>query len=112
MKIKIISLIFALLIFAGTVFAGPFNANAKTRRIPSGTKFTLELLTPVTTVSGRAGGEFSAIISGDQSVGDDVILPSGSLVRGRISKIIPPERMSKGAVLYLDFDHVVTPNGR
>ncbi len=112
MKIKIMSLIFALLILAGTAFAGPFSANAKTKRIPAGTKFTLELLTPVTTVSGRAGGEFSAVISGDQSVGEDVILPSGSLVRGRISKIVPPERMSKGAILYLDFDHVVTPNGR
>ena len=36
----------------------------------------------------------------------------GSVVRGNIRKIVPAKRMSKGAVLYMDFDHVVTPNGR
>ncbi|MFQ8626100.1 MAG: hypothetical protein ACLSA2_06335 [Candidatus Gastranaerophilaceae bacterium] len=48
----------------------------------------------------------------DQTADSDVILPMGSLVRGSIKKIEPAKRMSKGAVLYLDFDHVVTPNGR
>ena len=112
MKLKFLSLILSLCLFASAAFAGPFNANAKTKRIPAGTKFSLELLGPVTSVSGRAGGQFSAILINDQAVGDDVILPSGSLVRGTVSKIIEPKRMSKGAILYLDFDHVVTPNGR
>ena len=48
----------------------------------------------------------------DQTADSDVILPMGSLVRGTIKRIEPSKRMSKGAVLYLDFDHVVTPNGR
>ena len=112
MKLKFLSLILSLCLFASAAFAEPFNANAKTKRIPAGTKFSLELLGPVTSVSGRAGGQFSAILVNDQAVGDDVILPSGSLVRGTVSKIIEPKRMSKGAILYLDFDHVVTPNGR
>ena len=112
MRLKFLSVILSLFLFAGAVMAGPFNANAKTKRIPAGTKFSLELLTPVTTVSGRAGRQFSAILVNDQAVGNDVILPSGSLVRGSISKIEEPKRMSKGAILYLDFDHVVTPNGR
>ena len=42
----------------------------------------------------------------------DVILPSGSLVRGVVNKVVPSQRLSRGAVLYMDFDHVVTPNGR
>ena len=100
------------MVFAGCAFAGAFSANAKTKRIPAGTKFSLELLTPVTSVSGRPGSQFSAILLNDQSEGNDVILPSGSLVRGTVSKIVEPQRMSKGAILYMDFDHVVTPNGR
>ena len=39
-------------------------------------------------------------------------MPAGSIVRGDIRAIKMPKRMSKGAVLYLNFDHVVTPNGR
>ena len=112
MKLKILSVIMALMVFAGCAFAGAFSANAKTKRIPAGTKFSLELLTPVTSVSGRPGAQFSAILLNDQSEGNDVILPSGSLVRGTVNKIVEPQRMSKGAILYMDFDHVVTPNGR
>ena len=92
--------------FAGTALAGPFSANAKTKRIPAGTKLSLQLLSFVTTVSGRSGGEFQAMILNDQSLDSDVILPAGSMVRGSISKIVAPKRMSKGAILYMDFDHV------
>lgn len=112
MRLKFLTVILSIVMFAGAALAGPFNANAKTKRIPAGTKLSLELLTPVTTVSGRSGGQFSAMILNDQTVGSDVILPAGSMVRGSISKILPSKRMSKGATLYMDFDHVVTPNGR
>ncbi len=111
MKLKLLSLIFAIFIITQSAFAAPFNANAKTKRIPAGTKFTLELLNPVTTLT-PAGTEFSAILVTDQTAGPDVILPSGSLVRGTVKQVVPAKRLSKGAVLYLDFDHVVTPNGR
>ncbi|MBO5435572.1 hypothetical protein J6A31_07250 [bacterium] len=111
MKLKFLSVILSLVLFAGAAFAGPFNANAKTKRIPAGTKLSLELLTPVTTTA-SAGTEFSAVILSDQTYDSDVILPSGSLVRGVVNKVVPSERLSKGAVLYMDFDHVVTPNGR
>lgn len=112
MKIKILTIIVSLFMLAGSAFAGPFNANVKTKRIPAGTKLSLQLLTPLTTISGVSGSEFSAILITDQITDSDVILPSGSLVRGSINKIVPSKRMSKGAILYMDFDHVVTPNGR
>ena len=41
-----------------------------------------------------------------------VILPQGSVVRGSIADVKTTKRFSRGAKLYLDFDHVVTPNGR
>lgn len=111
MRLKFLSVILSLVMFAGCAFAGPFSANAKTKRIPAGTKLSLELLTPVTTTA-SAGTEFSAVIVSDQTMDSEVILPSGSLVRGVVNKVVPSERLSKGAVLYMDFDHVVTPNGR
>ena len=66
---------------------------------------------PVSTANSE-GTEFTAIMMNDQTADSDVILPMGSLVRGTIKRIEPAKRFSKGAVLYLDFDHVVTPNGR
>lgn len=109
---RFLTIILSLFLLVQTASAAPFNAKAKTKRIPAGTKFSLELLTPVSTSANVAGNEFTAIMITDQTADSDVILPMGSLVRGSIKKIEPAKRMSKGAVLYLDFDHVVTPNGR
>ena len=111
MKIKLFALLLGLFIAVQSAFAAPFNANAKTKRIPAGTKFKLELLAPLSTMS-SAGNDFSAILLNEQAADSDVILPSGSLVRGSVKDVVPAKRLSRGAVLYLDFDHVVTPNGR
>lgn len=111
MRIKLLTIILSLFLIGQTAISAPFNANAKTKRIPAGTRLSLELLNPVTTTS-AAGAEFSAILISDQTTDSDVVLPAGSLVRGTVKQVIPAKRLSRGAVLYLDFDHVVTPNGR
>ncbi len=91
----------------------PFNATAKTKRIPAGTTLSLKMLTPLNTSLSSRGTDFNAILLTDQKAdNDDVILPMGSIIRGGIRDIKPAKRMSKGPILYLDFDHVVTPNGR
>lgn len=92
--------------------AEPFNANAKTKRIPAGTTLSLKMLTPINTGYNTKGTSFTAMLMTDQKSNDDVILPMGSIVRGDIKEITPAKRLSKGPILYLDFDHVVTPNGR
>lgn len=112
MKIKLLALLLTLFMFTQISFAAPFNANARTRRIPAGTKMTIQLLSPVATSASYEGADFSAMLITDQTNDTDVILPMGSVVRGNIKKITPAKRLSKGAILYLDFDHVVTPNGR
>lgn len=112
MKFKLLILLFATLLFANTVTAQPFQADAQTRRIPAGTKLKLQLLDPVNTVARYEGDAFSAMLLQDQKSGNSVILPAGSIVRCSISKIKPVRMLSRGAVLYIDFDHVVTPNGR
>lgn len=109
---RFLTVILSLLLLSQTILAAPFNANAKTKRIPAGTKFALQLMNPVSTSTDSAGAEFTAILMTDQTADSDVILPMGSLVRGTIKRVEPSKRFSKGAILYLDFDHVVTPNGR
>ena len=108
---RYLTIILSLFLFAQSVIAGPLSGNAKTKRIPAGTAFQLQLINPVSSYNSE-GSEFTAIMINDQTADADVILPMGSLVRGTIRKIQPAKRFSKGAVIYLDFDHVVTPNGR
>lgn len=109
---RILSVILSLFLFIQTVSAAPFNAKAKTKRIPAGTQLSLQLTNTISSLTTIEGSEFNAILVSDQTADTDVILPMGSLVRGTVRKIEPAKRFSKGAVLYLDFDHVVTPTGR
>ena len=95
-----------------SVFAGTFKADARTKRIPAGTTFQLEFLQPVSTYSGGMGDSFIAMMKNEQASGTNVILPAGTVVRGSLSEVKTAKRFSRGAKLYLDFDHVVTPTGR
>ena len=92
--------------------ASTFKADAKTKRISSGTQFDIQFLQPVSTFSGLEGDYYSATLLNELKADKTVILPKGSVVRGSISTVKTAKRFSRGAKLYLDFDHVVTPNGR
>lgn len=102
----------ALCLTASTVFAAPLKADAKTKRIPAGSMFQLEFLQPVSTFSGSEGDSFVAMLKNEQISDSSVILPAGTVVRGSISEVKTAKFFSRGAKLYLDFDHVVTPTGR
>lgn len=116
MKIKNIKILALLTVFLFSIsYASavtPFRANANTKRIPAGTTFKLEFIQPVSTSSGGVGDSFSAVLKNEQSADSSVVLPAGSVVRGSIGELKTAKRFSRGAKLYLDFDHVVTPTGR
>ena len=95
-----------------TVNAAPLKGDARTKRIPAGTRFQLEFLQSVDTYAGGMGDSFTAMVKNEQSVEDNVIIPAGTVVRGSVSEVKTAKRFSRGAKLYLDFDHVVTPSGR
>lgn len=112
MKIKVLLIALALVVFSAATYALPFKADAKTKRIPAGTKLKLQLIDPINTYYGQEGDYFSGMLLEDQKSDTSVILPAGSVIRGSVSKIVKTRRLSRGAILYVDFDHVVTPNGR
>ncbi len=112
-NIVILAMLFCFGISAVNIAeAAPFKADAKTKRIPAGTTFKLEFLQGVDTFAGGMGDSFTAMIKNEQASGANVILPAGTVVRGSISDVKTSKRFSRGAKLYLDFDHVVTPTGR
>lgn len=110
---RIIAVLLTILMLSmNTAFATPYRADAKTARIPAGTKLSLQLLQTVDTMACQEGDSFNLMLLNEQKLGTNVILPSGSVIRGCVQQVKPSKRLSRGAVLYLDFDHVVTPTGR
>lgn len=88
-----------------------FNAQVETRRIPKGTRLKVKLQDAISTKSSMEGEMFSAVLLTDKNVDNAMILPSGTLIRGYVSQIKSAKLASIGAVLYLKFDHLVSPTG-
>ena len=110
---RVLILLWVIFAFVlNSVYASPYKGNAKTARIPAGTKLSVQLLQTVDTSACQEGDSFNLMLLNDQKTGGNTVLPSGSVIRGCIREIKPAKRFSRGAVLYLDFDHVVTPAGR
>ena len=109
---NLIVLLMIMGLSVSAVLAGPFKAEANTKRIPAGTRFQLEFLQDVDTYAGGIGDSFTAMLKNEQVGDSGVILPAGSLVRGSVGNLKTAKRFSRGAKLYLDFDHIVTPSGR
>ncbi len=116
MKKVIMAALVVLGLFLNTsVFAADnrtIKADIQSIRIPEGTYLKLELIDPISTKVGNTGDEFNAMLKEDQIVNNTVVLPAGSVFRGTINKIIPAKSLSRSAILYVTFDHVVTTTGR
>jgi hypothetical protein len=106
-----ITLLTFMLISMNTAFAA-YKADVKTVRIPAGAKMSLQFLQTVNTYACVEGSSFNMMLLNEQKVGNVTVLPTGSVIRGYIKQVKQAKRLSRGAVLYLDFDHVVTPTGR
>ena len=99
--------------FSSAAFADKaMYGKAQTVSLPAGTVMKLELLDSVSSRMCDMGDEFSAMLKEDKIVDGQIALPAGSVVRGAINKIVPSKRLSRSAVVYFSFDHIVTPNGK
>ncbi len=58
------------------------------------------------------GDEFFAEVVNDVEGESGVIIPKGTFAHGRISKTTEAKRMGRSASLSLDFDYLITPDGR
>ena len=103
--------ILCLLIIASRAFAYQITADVKTKRIPMGTRLEVEMAGDITTTNVNQGDMFTAYLTRDVRTTSTMILPRGTIVRGNISNIKDKRMLSRAAILYLTFDHVVAPNG-
>lgn len=114
MKKIIVLCAFLMLVLFGmqSIEAYQIKADARTKRVPMGTKLKLEAANTVTTETLHKGEMFSAYLVEDIYVDGSVVLPKGTIVRGNTAQVFRAKRISKSAILYLNFDHIVAPNGK
>lgn len=104
---------FTLLAFSTSLCnAKTMEAQVESHRIPDGTMLKLRTYNAVSTDKSYVDDQFDAMLIEDKIIGKEIVLPQGTLFRGRVTDIIPNKMLSKSAVLFLNFDNVVTPTGK
>lgn len=79
--------------------------------LPVETRLTLVVDYPVSAVSSVAGDIFEGHVRDDLFLGRTLILPRGSLVRGRVSDVNRPRWISRAGRVGLRLEQIVTPTG-
>ena len=75
--------------------------------VPEGATFPLVLETAISSATSRSGDLIVARLAEDIKVGEKVVVPSGSEVRGRVTAAVPSGRVKTRARLAFDFDTLV-----
>jgi len=87
------------------------RADAASTTLPVETRLRLVLETPVDAKTSTPGNIFEAHVKDDLFVGSTLLLPRGSLVRGRVYEVTKPRLLSRAAKIGLKLEQIVTPTG-
>lgn len=87
------------------------QADVASTVLPVSTRLKLVLECPVDAKSSKPGDIFEAHNRDDLFVGTQLLLPKGSLVRGRVVDVKKPGLISRAAKIGLKLDQIVTPTG-
>ncbi len=92
--------------------AAPAAAAAQTLRVAEGTKIRFTINQGLSSKTAREGDDFSGVVSRSVRQGDQVVIPEGSVIRGRVSHVQRPGRVKGRGELGLRFDELELPNGQ
>jgi len=88
------------------------KVEVSSQRIPAGTVIPVKLESAISTSYAAMGDQFTATLPADVIVGDKILLPAGSVIRGTVGKMNKANLCRKEGKILLMFDHIVTPAGK
>ncbi len=80
--------------------------------VKKGTVLKMTVSSVLSTTYTEKGDEFYAEIIDDLNLKKGVVIPSGSVAHGTVNQVTSSKRLGRDAHIRLDFDYIVTPNGR
>ena len=87
------------------------KADLASTTIPVQTRMKLVLESAVDAKSSKQGDIFEAHVKDDLYLGMTLLLPRGSLVRGRVVEVVKPRLLSRAGKIGLRLEQIVTPSG-
>jgi len=99
----------SLVLVAAAALGTP--ARAENVRLAEGTKIVFVLNDTLSSKNNREGDEFRGVVSRSVRVGDRIVIPEGSAIRGIVNHVKRPGRTKGRAELGLRFDELELPDG-
>ena len=99
-----------LCLFLTVCFAAALAAESHT--VAAGTKLNCRLTQTLSTKSNFQNDPFQARVSEPLYVGNDTVIPVGSVIDGRIAWLVKPGRIRGVGEMRLDIDQITLPDGR
>ena len=96
---------------ATSLTGSALRAEAASTTLPLETRLKLVLETAVDSSTSKPGDIFEAHVKDDLFLGANLVLPRGSLIRGRIWNVAKPKLISRAAHIGLKLDEIVPPVG-
>lgn len=87
------------------------RAGAQSATLPVQTRMKLVVEYAIAATTSKPGDIFEGHVKEDLFYGRTLILPRGSLVRGRVSEVNKPRLLSRAGKIGLKLDQIVTPTG-
>jgi hypothetical protein len=87
------------------------KSGVQSATLPQATRMKLVVEYPVSATSSQPGDIFEGHVREDLFIGRTLVLPRGSLVRGRITEVNKPRLLSRAGKIGLKLDQIVTPCG-
>lgn len=82
------------------------------REVPAQTKIPIIMDTAVDSDTSQEGDEFAARTSEDLTIDGAIVVPAGSIIKGRIAQLNSPKHFNRTGSVALKFDTVTTPDNR
>lgn len=82
------------------------------REVPAQTKIPIIMDTAVDSDTSQEGDEFAARTAEDLTIDGTIVVPAGSIIKGRIAQLNSPKHFIRSGSVALKFDTVTTPDNR
>jgi hypothetical protein len=99
------------MLLPGVLFLAATLAAQTSSPVPAGTALMVRLDTTLATFSNKAGDPFQAKITQAVVVNGNTVIPVGSTIEGRVTKVTEPRRISGKPTIGILPEAVILPNG-
>lgn len=84
----------------------------ETKELKEGTNLKMTVSSVLDSTNNTENDEFFAEVTDDLTTEDGIVIPSGTIAHGTVTKIRKSRRLGRDAYINLHFDYLVTPDGR